>query len=356
MADIDENAASRESGNQRRGAGPARERANSWLQVDEEANRIVIDVAAARRGGRRDDGASRPTDAPARGQRARPDANVGGRRQAPPMATSRVPAATDQPPMEAFEPTADEPKVTNAYAVERPLATDNVYASIPTIPLEPEPQEFGRDLDADVHIPAEQGGRKRRRREDRKSKPAAANPFGRIDAGEKPKGRARAPTWQRILMGVCGTAIAAILFVVLASGWIELPGLHKGVQIRKSLDYLSQVIRLPYAPKDVTWQLLTDVDQGTFGATRERLIAVMEFTPEHAAEIMTGAIPMPQTGDHQAIESEVWFPDEADDLMDDVDDGTLIYDASVFATSYFKRGIMLRLGDSGYIVVKMYNY
>jgi hypothetical protein len=349
MAEIDENAASRESGNRRRGAAPARERANSWLQVDEEANRIVIDVAAARRGGRRNDGTTRPADAPARGPQSRPDANAGRRRQAPP-------AATELSETDSLEASSTEPRRQDSFAIERPLATDNVYASIPTIPLEAEPQEFGRDLDADVHIPAEQGGRKRRRRQGRKAKPAAGNPFGRIDAGEKPKGRARAPTWQRILMGVCGTAIAAILFIVLASGWIELPGLHKGVQIRNSIAYLSQVITLPHAPKAATWQVLTDDDQGTFGATRERLIAVMEFTPEQAAEIMTGAIPMPQTGDHQAIESEVWFPDAADDLMDDVDDGTLIYDASVFTTSYFKRGIMLRLGDSGYIVTKMYNY
>ena len=346
MADIDENAASRESGNRRRGADPARERANSWLQVDEEANRIVIDVAAARRG-RRDDGAARPAETMARGPQARPGANAGRRRQASPMAAPS-PDSPEAPATEARRP--------DPFAIERPLATDNVYASIPTLPLEPEPQEFGRDLDADVHIPAEEGGRRRKRQKARKSKPTPGNPFGRIDAGEKPKGRARAPTWQRILMGVCGTAIATILFIVLASGWIELPGLHKGVQIRSSIVYLSQVITLPYQPRSATWQVLTDDDQGTFGATRERLIAVMEYSPEQAAEIMAGAIPMPQTGDHQAIEEEVWFPDDVDDLMDDVDDGTLIYDASVFATSYFKRGIMLRLGDSGYIITKMYNY
>lgn len=349
MADIDENAASRESGNRRRGADPARERASSWLQVDEEANRIVIDVAAARRG-RRDESAARPAEAMARGPQGRPATNPGRRRQTPQM------PATAAPQPDSFEESATEARTPDSFAIERPLATDNVYAGIPTIPLEPEPQEFGRDLDADVRIPAEEGGRRRKRQKARKSKPAAGNPFGRIDAGEKPKGRARAPTWQRILMGICGTAIAAILFIVLASGWIELPGLHKGVQIRNSIVYLSQVITLPYQPRSATWQVLTDDNQGTFGATRERLIAVMEFSPEQAAEIMAGAIPMPQTGDHQAIENEVWFPDDVDDLMDDVDDGTLIYDASVFTTSYFKRGIMLRLGDSGYIITKMYNY
>ena len=349
MADIDENAASRGNGKRRRGADPARERASSWLQVDEEANRIVIDVAAARRG-RRDEGALRPAEAPARGPQARPDAKAGRRRQAQPMAV---------PQTDSVESSATEARRPDSFAIERPLATDNVYASIPTLPLEPEPQEFGRDLDADVRIPAEEGNRKRKRqrpqRERGKRKPVA-NPFGLIEKGEKPKGRARSPTWQRILMGVCGTAIAAILFIVLASGWIELPGLHKGVQIRNSSVYLSQVITLPYQPRSATWQVLTDDNQGTFGATRERLIAVMEFSPEQAAEIMAGAIPMPQTGDHQAIENEVWFPDDVDDLMDDVDDGTLIYDASVFTTSYFKRGIMLRLGDSGYIITKMYNY
>jgi hypothetical protein len=355
MADIDETATSRESGNRRRGAGPARERPSSWLQVDEEANRIVIDVAAARRGGRRDESINQPaaTDAPSRGLRNRPDANAGRRRQ-----TQRT-APTAAPEPDSLEATAAETRTPNPFAIERPLAASYSYADIPTLPLEPEPQEFGRDLDADVHIPAEDGGRSRKgrrpQRERGKRKPVA-NPFGLIDKSAQPKGRARSPTWQRILMGVCGIAVATILYIVLASGLIELPGLHKGVQIRNSIAYLSQVITLPHAPKAATWQVLTDDDQGTFGATRERLIAVMEFTPEQAAEIMTGAIPMPQTGDHQAIESEVWFPDAADDLMDDVDDGTLIYDASVFSTSYFKRGIMLRLGDSGYIITKMYNY
>ncbi len=351
MADIDENAASRPSGNRRRNAGPARERPGSWLQVDEEANRIVIDVAAARRGGRRDEATGQPAAAaaPARGRRNRSDANAGRRRSAPPTR----PVETQKP--ESPELAATETRRPDPYAIERPLQTDNVYSAIPTLPLEPEAQEFGRDLDADVYIPDADGRRKRKGRQGRKAKPTI-NPFGRIDASQKPKGRARGPMWQKILMGVCGTAIATILFIVLASGLIELPGLHKGVQIRNSIVYLSQVITLPYAPTSATWQVLTDDDQGTFGATRERLIAVMEFTPEQAAEIITGAILLPQTGDHQAIESEVWFPDAADDLMDDVDDGTLIYDASVFTTSYFKRGIMLRLGDSGYIITKMYNY
>lgn len=355
MADIDENAAPRENGNRRRGAGAARERPSSWLQVDEAANRIVIDVAAARRGGRRDESINQPAaiDAPVRGPRNRPGANAGRRRsalQTPPMETSAP---------DSLEATAPETRKPDSYAIERPLQTDNVYATIPTLPLEPEPQEFGRDLDADVHIPAEDGGRRRKarrpQRERGKRKPVA-NPFGLIDKSAQPKGRARSPTWQRILMGVCGIAIATILFIVLASGWIQLPGLHKGVQIRNSIAYLSQVITLPYAPTSATWQVLTDDDQGTFGATRERLIAVMEFTPEQAAALMENAIPLPQTGDHQAIESEVWFPDAADDLMDDVDEGTLIYDATVFTTTYFKRGIMLRLGDSGYIITKMYNY
>ena len=354
MADIDENAAAREGGNRRRGAGRARERPSSWLQVDEEANRIVIDVAAARRGGRRDEGTDQPVmaDAPARGPRNRPDANAGRRRSAPQTRPIETPAP-DSP-----EPAATEIRKPDPYAIERPLQTDSEYAAIPTLPLDPGPQDFGRDLDADVHIPDESGRSRRKggRGRGQKSKQTPPNPFGRIDKDEKPKGRARAPTWQRILMGVCGIAIAAILYIVLASGWIELPGLHRGVQIRSSIVYLSQVITLPYAPKSATWQVLTDDDQGTFGATKERLIAVMEFTPEQAAEIMSGAIPLPQTGDHQAIESELWFPDAADDLMDDVDEGTLIYDASVFTTSYFKRGIMLRLGDSGYIITKMYNY
>jgi hypothetical protein len=355
MAEIDENSASRASGNRRRGAGAARERANSWLQVDEEANRIVIDVAAARRGGRRDDGANRPAGAPARGPQARPAANVGGRRQAPPKATSQAPAETDQPRLESFEPTADEPQVTNAFAVERPLQTDNVYAGIPTLPLEPAPQEFGRDLDADVHIPAEQGSPRRRRKQGRKAKPVA-NPFGRIDAGEKPKGRARVPTWQKILMGVCGLAIAGILFVVLGTGTTKLPGYDQGVLVRNEISFLDQNLNLRYAPQSVTWQLLTDEKQLTYGPARNRLIAVMLFTPEQAADLMTGALPMPQPDDHQAIETERWFPEDALDLMDDVDSDTIIYDASVFYDGVFQRGYMIRLGDSGYIVLKLFDY
>ena len=350
MADIDDNASSREGGNRRRGRAEARpggsERAASWLQVDEKANRIVIDVAAARRGGRREDGANRPT--PETAGRERPNrggANARRRRPAQPT-----------PQADTIEPVIVEAPITAPYAIERPLETGQSISDIPTLPLEPEPQEFGRDLDAEVYIPTEEGGRKRKRSQRRKAKPAVANPFGLIEKGERPKGRASSPKWQKILMAVCGAAILTILYIVIASGLIELPGLHRGVQVRNSIVYLSQVITLPYAPKSATWQVLTDEEQDTFGATKERLIAVMEFTPEQAAALMANAVPMPQPGDHQAIENELWFPEPADDLMDDVDAGTLVYDASALTTSYFKRGIMLRLGDSGYVIAKMFNY
>ncbi len=355
MADIDDNASAREGGNRRRRTGEARparaERPASWMQVDAEANRIVIDVAAARRGGRREDGADRAAAAsPARGRRRNLQAANAERRRISP-----TPAPAPEPAAAADAPVASETPARDPYAFERPLETGSADAAIPTIPLEPEPQEFGRDLDSDVYIPAEEGVRRRRQRQRGTRKPVT-NPFGRIEKGGKPKGRASAPKWQKILMAVCGVAILGIGYIVIASGWVELPGLHRGVQIRTSVVYLSQVITLPYAPKNATWQVLTDVNQGTFGATKERLIAVMEFTPEQAAAIVADAIPMPQISDHQAIESELWFPDAAHDLIDDVDDGTPIYDASVFTTSYFKRGIMLRLGDSGFVIAKMYNY
>ncbi len=355
MADSDDNAPSREGGNRRRGRAEARpgggERAASWLQVDAEANRIVIDVAAARRGGRREDGANRPpaTAEPAgRERRNRFGANAGRRRPAP--------TAPETEPMQETEPAPSDAPVPSSYAIERPLETENTASDIPTIPLDPGPQEFGRDLDAEVYIPAEEGGPKRKRSQRRKAKPAVANPFGRIEKGDRPKGRASPPKWQKILMGVCALAILGIGFVVFGSGTTKLPGWDQGVLVRTQIEFLDQNLRLPYAPQSVTWQLLTDEKQLTYGPARNRLIAVMLFTPEQAAELIANAMPMPQPDNHQAIETERWFPEEALDLMSDVDSETTVYDAGAFYDGVFQRGFMIRLGDTGYIVAKLFDY
>jgi len=67
---------------------------------------------------------------------------------------------------------------------------------------------------------------------------------------------------------------------------------------------------------------------------------------------------MPQLPGAEEIESHRWFPDEARELMSDldVDSDTTVYGADVFYDGVFRRGTMLRLGDSGYIVTKLFDY
>jgi hypothetical protein len=341
MADIDDNAPPRPDGNRRRGGAGERgagaraaggERPASPLQVDEAANRIVIDFAAARRG-RREGAGDRPS--PGREPRARAGMAGPGRRQA----GGTLPTT----PVEET-PVAAQPDGSS-------------FADIPTIPLDPGPQEFGRDLDAEVYIPAEHGERGGKRdRPKRRRQRSISNPFGRIEKGERPKGHAPIPKWQKIVMGVCSVAIVGILYWVLGTGTTKLPGWDQGVLVRTQIEFLDQNLRLPYAPQSVTWQLMTDEEQSTYGRARNRLIAVMLFTPEQAAELIANALPMPQPDNHQAIETERWFPDEVRDLMSDVDSETTVYDAGAFYDGVFQRGIMLRLGETGYIVAKLFDY
>jgi hypothetical protein len=327
MADSDStnSGPGRRGGNRRGGrpgnrmrARPPGDGAVSPLQVDAEANRIVVDFAAARRANRQQAGTGRRT----RGRSDRSGAK---------------PAASPAPVEDNFGGDDDD---------------------IPVIPLEPNADEYGRDLDRDVYVAAEHGERRSGRKRGGRQRPkrTISNPFGRIEKADRPKGHAPVPAWQKVLMTVCGIAITVIGFIALASGWIQLPGLHHGVLVRTSVEYLESVVRLPHPPQSVVWQVLTDEDQNSYGATKERLIAVLEFTPEQAAALIAGAAPMQQLPDHQEITSERWFPDNIDDLMDDIDRDTTVYDAAAFTTGYFKRGVMVRLDDTGYIVAKLFNY
>ena len=353
----------------RRDAG---EPAPSPLQVDVAANRIVVDFAAARRGrnaarpGTRE--AGRPTPRkPADNADGTAPATMGEQASGPVpdhLPDRSVPVGS---PLVSGTAQIAADSAASGEATEKPHTREDnatwqtppeaALSDIPVIPLEPDPQEFGRDLDAEVYIPAEHGDRKRKARRGRGTKPRSfVNPFGMIERRERPKGHAPVPKWQKVLMTVCGIAIAVILVILTMSGWITLPGLHQGVLVRTSIVYLGNVITLPYEPQTVTWQVLTDEDQTGFGATRERLIAVIQFTPEQAAELVARATPMEQPEGSQAIEDERWFPDDIDDLTDEIDSDMTVYDASVFTTNYFKRGIMAPLGESGYMVVKLFNY
>jgi len=351
------------AGNAGAGAAGNSTIAAAAMIVDEDANRIVVDFAAARRA----------TGRGGRQRAARRDSRNDERSEDRGEDRSREPGAARR---DRVEPQAREAQPDTAAAVvetddsELPIPvpdasdTDHSVApdfdtDIPVIPLEPEPEEYGKDLDKDVYVAAEHGERKASRGRGggrRRGRPSIRNPFGVIEKGERPQGHAPVPKWQKMLMIVCGIAILTLGYVALASGWIQLPGLHQGVLVRTNIEYLDRVIRLPFAPQEVTWQVLTDQDQATYGATKERLIAVMRFSPEQAAELIAQSTPMQQLPGHQQITSERWFPDEVDDLMDDVDEDTIVYDATTFVTGYFKRGVMVRLGDSGYIVAKLFNY
>ncbi|MEX2295868.1 MAG: hypothetical protein WD715_00525 [Dongiaceae bacterium] len=229
---------------------------------------------------------------------------------------------------------------------------------IPTFALDP--NEPAPDIEANVYIASEHGERRRGRgkKNQRGKRRTVTNPFGMIEKGPRPKGHARIPTWQKILMGICSIAVLGIAYVVFGTGSTKLPGWDQGVLVRTQIEFLDQQIELPYAPQSVTWQILTQEEQERYGATKLRVIAVIEFTPEQAAELIARSTPMPQLDGAEEIESHRWFPDEARDLMSDldVDSDTPVYGADVFYDGVFQRGTMLRLGDSGYIVTKLFDY
>ncbi|MEX2201113.1 MAG: hypothetical protein WD711_06940 [Dongiaceae bacterium] len=236
---------------------------------------------------------------------------------------------------------------------------------IEPIPIEPfivDPGEPPTDIEANVYVAAEHGERrgsgKKQGGKQRRQSRSVKNPFGMIDKAPRPQGHARIPTWQKILMGLCGVAVLAISYVVFGTGSTKLPGWDQGVLVRTQIEFLDQQIELPYVPQGVTWQILTQEEQERYGATKLRLIAVIEFMPEQAAELIARSTPMPQLEGAEAIESHRWFPDEARDLMSDLDiDGdATVYGADVFFDGVFQRGTMVRLGDTGYIVTKLFDY
>jgi hypothetical protein len=234
-----------------------------------------------------------------------------------------------------------------------PLSTETIE------PFVVDPAEPAMDLDANVYIAAEHGEQRRSgARKQQRQRRTVTNPFGRIETVSGPRPRFGIPNWQKYLMGICAVAVLCIAYVVFGTGSTKLPGWDQGVLVRTQIEFLEQQIHLPYMPQSVTWQVLTQEEQERYGATKLRLIAVMKFTPEQAAELVARSTAMPQLDGAEAIESHRWFPDEARELMSDldIDSDSSVYSADVFFDGVFQRGTMVRLGDSGYIVAKLFDY
>jgi hypothetical protein len=331
------------------------------LQIDAAANRITAVFPGPP--SHRPEGNDSATQSPQPTQRPgafkrKPPRPSGFLRQA--TATDRGnPSAAPSFPQSAHSRGAARPTASSGATDIPELELDGNIEPVPIEPFIVDPAEPPTDIAANVYIAAEQGDRRTRRggKQRRKSR-TVRNPFGMIEKGTGPKFRARIPTWQKILMGVCGVAVLAIAYVVFGTGSTKLPGWDQGVLVRTQIEFLDQQIELPYVPQTVTWQILTQEEQERYGATKLRVIAVIEFMPEQAAELIARSTPMPQLEGAEAIESHRWFPDEARDLMSDldIDRDSTVYSADVFFDGVFQRGTMVRLGDTGYIVTKLFDY
>ena len=367
MADTDEptqqrkgpGAARRNAAQPQRGARADRRRGPP-LQVDAATNRITAVFPGPP--------SHRPERSDAVAQGAPPTPRPGAfKRKLPRPSGSRPPSSTDGDtrsvpssfPRTAGSGSAGQPTASSGAAEIPEIELDGDIEPVPIEPFIVDPAEPPTDIEANVYIAAEHGERRSRRggKQRRKSR-AVRNPFGMIEKGNAPRMRARIPTWQKILMGLCGVAVLVIAYVVFGTGSTKLPGWDQGVLVRTQIEFLDQQIELPYAPQAVTWQILTQEEQERYGATKLRLIAVIEFMPEQAAELIARSTPMPQLEGAEAIESHRWFPDEARELMSDldIDSDATVYGADVFFDGVFQRGTMVRLGDSGYIVTKLFDY
>jgi hypothetical protein len=369
MADTDDptqkrkgpGAASRNAAQSQRpqGAAGADRRRGPPLQVDAAGNRITAVFPGSP--GRRPDesGAVEPG--------ARPTQRPGSFKRKPPRpAGSRRPGslpldADTRSSPQSFQGNGATQRTQSPDATEIPeIELDSDIEPVPIEPFIVDPSEPPTDIEANVYIAVEHGERRSRRgkKNQRGKRRAVSNPFGMIDKAARPKGHARIPSWQKVLMVLCGFAVLGIAYVVFGTGSTKLPGWDQGVLVRTQIEFLDQQIELPYAPQAVTWQILTQEEQERYGATKLRLIAVIEFTPEQAAELIARSTPMPQLQGAEAIESHRWFPDEARDLMSDldIDRDSTVYSADVFFDGVFQRGTMVRLGDTGYIVTKLFDY
>ncbi|MDZ4736646.1 MAG: hypothetical protein SGJ07_09895 [Rhodospirillaceae bacterium] len=343
-------------------AGGGDRRRGPPLQVDVEANRITATFPGP--------ATARPeSTGPAASGKRKP--NAAARPNAARGATHR-PGAAQRPSAQTGGTQArrSDDRETRTDALGAPAYTeidldDDVEPAyserIPTFALDP--HEPAPDIEANVYIASEHGERRRgpgkkQGKNQRGKRRAVTNPFGQIEKGPRPKGHARIPTWQKILMGICAIAVLGVAYIVFGTGSTKLPGWDQGVLVRTQIEFLDQQIELPYVPQSVTWQILTQEEQERYGATKLRVIAVIEFTPEQAAELIARSTSMPQLPGAEEIESHRWFPDEARELMSDldVDSDTTVYGADVFYDGVFRRGTMLRLGDSGYIVTKLFDY
>lgn len=159
--------------------------------------------------------------------------------------------------------------------------------------------------------------------------------------------------WQKIVLGLCGAAIAAILVIVFATDLIRVPGIEAGVLIRHNAEFLGQTITLPRKPVSATWQMLpydNDRDSGG-GGTSWRIRAVLEFAPADTEALLSSARSRPRP-EGEAPESAGWYPEPVQEAMETA--ATELLDAGDFYSSLYRFGLLAHVGGTNYFLLDLY--
>ncbi|MGH6880931.1 MAG: hypothetical protein ACREFM_08430, partial [Hypericibacter sp.] len=121
---------------------------------------------------------------------------------------------------------------------------------------------------------------------------------------------------QKVIIAVCVTAVIAIAGILFGTNWVHIPGRDLGAMIRHNTDFLGENITLPAKPIATTWQMLPHDEAGTSvrDATQWRITAVMEFSYEDMAKLVTAAKDK-APGPNDEIEAEHWFPPDVKAAM-----------------------------------------
>jgi hypothetical protein len=119
-------------------------------------------------------------------------------------------------------------------------------------------------------------------------------------------------------------------------------------EISDDADDLTEFVKLPFIPEDVSWQQL-EVSGG------KKIVAVIRFTAEDTMTILGQS----QAAEKVEIAAERWFPQEltaqSDVSGDQVLHGTT-YATNIFFKEPFNKGRIVKLDNSDYFVIEVTNF
>lgn len=126
-----------------------------------------------------------------------------------------------------------------------------------------------------------------------------------------------------------------------------------------NVEELETTIKMPFHPEEALWRednYTVREGENSAGQNAKKLTAVLKFSPEDAAKIITAAEPK-KTVTQTTLAVETWFPAELVALSELSGDDTLkgnVYSADQFFQTPYLDGRLIRMENSNYFVLELF--